>query len=96
METEMEMLRREMCAGFARVNVRIDQLHRETTKRIDDCRRDTDLRIEASRRETQKRIDGMRKETDPLAASSTIRELRREIIERIEAVNERIDRLLMR
>ena len=73
METELEMLRQEICAGFKKVAAGIDrlrfelevrernnQLHRETTERIEECRRETDARVAESRRQSQERIDASR------------------------------------
>ena len=63
METEMQMLRREVGEGFAGVNARIDELRRETTERIDRLRQETTDRISEERRDTSARIDALHKET---------------------------------
>ena len=99
MEAETEMLRREICAGFKQLNARIDglRLKMEADERNNQLRRETTERIEASRRESQDRIDASRKEADKfLVTRADIMELRGEIIARVEAINERIDRLVMR
>ena len=63
METEMQILRREVGEGFAGVNARIDELRRETTERIDRLRQETTDRILEERRDTTARIDALHKET---------------------------------
>ena len=45
METEMQVLRREVGEGFAGVHLRLDELRRETTQRIDLVRQETADRI---------------------------------------------------
>jgi hypothetical protein len=59
METETQMLRREVGEGFAGVNARIDELRRETTERIDRLRQETTDRILEERRDTSARIDAL-------------------------------------
>nr|WP_315216921.1 hypothetical protein [uncultured Duganella sp.] len=63
METEMQILRREVGEGFAGVNARIDELRRETTERIDRLRQETTDRILEERRDANARIDALHKET---------------------------------
>ncbi|USX25626.1 hypothetical protein NHH73_24090 [Oxalobacteraceae bacterium OTU3CINTB1] len=99
MESEMQMLRREVGEGFAGVNARIDELRRETTERIDrlrqettdrilEERRDTNARIDALHRETLARIDQSRKEASDNSASLNARmfDFHRETTARIDAV----------
>ena len=78
METEMQVLRREVGEGFAGVNVRLDELRRETTERIDELRRETTQRIDELRRQTTQRIDETHRET-----TQRIDQVRRETAERI-------------
>ena len=99
METEMQMLRREVGEGFAGVNARIDELRRETTERIDrlrqettdrilEERRDTNARIDALHKETLERIDQSRKEASDNSAALNARmfDFHRETTARIDAV----------
>jgi len=75
METEMQVVRREMGEGFAVVNVRIDELRRETSERIDRLRQETTDRILEERRDTNARIDALHGRMD---------ELHRETLARID------------
>lgn len=88
METDMQVLRRELGEGFAGVNARIDELRRETTQRIDELGRETTQRIDELRRETTERIDLMRQET-----TDRMSEARRDTNVRIDALHLRMDEL---
>lgn len=79
METETQMLRREVGEGFAGVNVRLDELRRETTQRIDELRRETTQRIDLLRRETMDRLSEERRDT-----SARIDALHKEVLVRID------------
>ena len=63
METDADLLRRDISAGFNEVNARIDGVRRETTERVDELRRETTARIDALRNETAERIAELRRET---------------------------------
>ena len=83
METETQVLRREVGEGFAGANVRIDELRRETTERIDELRRETTERIDELRRETSERIVESHRET-----TQRIDESRRETTGRIDLLRQ--------
>lgn len=100
METDADLLRRDIGAGFNEVNARIDGVRREMTERVDELRRETTARIDALRNETAERIAELRRETilrmedvstHTAAHIAQLSQQIREIQARIDALDVKID-----
>jgi hypothetical protein len=97
METDADLLRRDIGAGFNEVNARIDGVRRETTERVDELRRETTARIDALRNETAERIAELRRETIlrmedvSTKTAAHIAQLSQEMHARIDALDVKID-----
>ena len=92
MESEMQMLRREVGECFAGVNARIDELRRETTERIDRLRQESTDRILEERRDTSARIDALHRRMDMLHKETLARidDSRKEASDNLAAQNARM------